>query len=66
VGFGILPQHGLSLPTTLLSKRQRTALPPLPLDLADLPQVYLVYPKWNGEKHNLYLNDTDGNESGLF
>ncbi len=30
-------------------------------DLADLPQVYLlVYPKWNGEKHDLYLNDTNG------
>jgi Tol biopolymer transport system component len=30
-------------------------------DLADLPQIYLlVYPKWNGEKHDLYLNDTNG------
>ncbi len=32
-------------------------------DLADLPQLYLlVYPKWNGEKHDLYLNDTNGSQ----
>ena len=34
--------------------------------LADLPQVYLlVYPKWNGEKHDLYLNDTNGSNEQL-
>lgn len=32
-------------------------------DLAGLPQTYLlVYPKWNGEKHDLYLNETDGSQ----
>ena len=30
-------------------------------DLAGLPKIYLlVYPKWNGEKHDLYMNDTNG------
>ncbi len=32
-------------------------------DLASLPQVYLlVYSKWNGQKHDLYLNDSNGNQ----
>lgn len=32
-------------------------------DLAELPQLYLlVYPKWNDEKHNLYMNDTNGSQ----
>ncbi|MEW5958345.1 MAG: hypothetical protein AB1801_11505 [Chloroflexota bacterium] len=35
-------------------------------DLTDLPQLYLlIYPKWNGEKHDLYLNDTDGSHEQL-
>jgi Tol biopolymer transport system component len=30
-------------------------------DPADIPQVYkLAYTKWNGEKHDLYIGDTDG------
>ncbi|GIK40827.1 MAG: hypothetical protein BroJett011_46600 [Chloroflexota bacterium] len=32
-------------------------------DLADLAQVYLlVYTKWDGQKHNLYMNDTNGSQ----
>ena len=30
-------------------------------DLSDLPKVYkLAYTKWNGEKHDLYVGDTNG------
>lgn len=46
----------------LIEETEDTAPP----DLADLPQVYLlVYPRWNGEKHDLYLNDTDGGSEQL-
>jgi len=32
-------------------------------DLADVPKIYLlVYTKWNGEKHDLYLDDTNGSQ----
>jgi hypothetical protein len=32
-------------------------------DPANLPKVYkLVYPKWNGEKHDLYVGDTNGSQ----
>jgi Tol biopolymer transport system component len=30
-------------------------------DLADIPRIYkLAYTKWNGEKHDLYVGDTNG------
>lgn len=33
------------------------------LDLADLPRTYrLAYTKWNGEKHDLYVGDTNGSQ----
>jgi len=33
------------------------------LAFPDTPKVYkLVYPKWNGEKHDLYVGDTNGSQ----
>ncbi len=32
-------------------------------DLVDIPKVYvLAYTKWNGEKHDLYVGDTNGSQ----
>jgi hypothetical protein len=47
---------------TIESEVESSATEEVP-SLADLPRVYrLVYTKWNGEKHDLYVGDTNGSQ----
>jgi hypothetical protein len=45
---------------TIESQEEISATGDLPT-LADIPKLYkIAYPKWNGEKHDLYVGDTNG------